>query len=164
MLSATFGDEIKGYEQRDSTGCDINDRVRFLGSGRDLLGLGLLSHLSELTLRRLLLGGLLGFVDEAADTHLNQAWEYRGCNLEDTSKNISETSKDTSKRESNAINPVRVAVRGSELITHRTWDMIVHRVAETVGDVLDVSHCSSSDQAVPISGSRYVLCTWVNEN
>jgi len=71
MLSATFGDEIEGYEQRDRTGCDVNGRVRFLGSGSDLLGLGLLSHLSELTLRGLLLGGLLGLVDETSHTHLD---------------------------------------------------------------------------------------------
>ena len=72
MLSATCGDEIKGYEQRDSTGCDVNGRVRFLGSGNGLLGLSLLSHLRELALRRLLLlGGLLGFVDETPHTHLD---------------------------------------------------------------------------------------------
>jgi hypothetical protein len=42
--------------------------------------------------------------------------------------------------------------------------MIVHRVSKTVGDVLDFSHGSNSDQTVPISGSRHILCTWVNEN
>jgi hypothetical protein len=72
MLSATFGDEIIGYEQRDSTGCDVNGRVRFLGSGNGLLGLSLLSHLRELALRRLLLSCLFGsLVEETPHTHLN---------------------------------------------------------------------------------------------
>ena len=164
MLSATFGDEIVSRNQRNSTDGDIDDRVRFLGSGSSLLGLSLLSHLRELTLRRLLLGRLLGLVDETADTHLNETWENWGSNLENASDNVSETSKETTKREADTINPVRITKRGGELIAHRTWDMIVHRVAKTVGDVLDFSHGLNSDQAVPISGSRYVLGAWVNEN
>jgi len=72
MLSATFGDEIVGYEQRDRTGCDVNDRVRFLSSGIGLLSLSLDSGLRELALRRLLLGGLFGsLVEETPHTHLN---------------------------------------------------------------------------------------------
>ena len=75
MLSATFGDEIVGYEQRDSTGCDVNRRVGFLGSGSGLLGLGIDSGLSELTLRRLLLLLLLtllgSLIEQQTRTHLN---------------------------------------------------------------------------------------------
>ena len=164
MLSATFGDEIVGRDQRNSTDGDIDDRVRFLGSGSSLLGLSLLSHLRELALRRLLLSGLIRLVEQTADTDLGKTWENRSGKLSDASKKISETTKKSSNRKADAINPIRIAERGGELIAHRTGDMIVHRVAKTVGDVLDFSHGLNSDQTIPISGSRYVLGAWVNEN
>jgi len=168
MLSATFGDEIIGYEQGDSTGCDIDHRVRFLGSGSGLLGLNISSHLRELTLRRLLSAGrglllLRSLVEQAADTDLDQAWKKRSGNLADTPNDAGKTSKNAVEKAANILYPIRIAVGRDELIPERACGSVV-RCTKTVGDVLDVSHCSDSDQTVPISGSRHILCTWVNEN
>lgn len=168
MLSATFGDEIIGYEQGDSTGCDIDHRVRFLGSGSGLLGLHIASHLRELTLRRLLGGGrglllLRRLVEQAPDTDLDQSREEWSGNLADTPNDAGNTSDDAIKNAANILHPIRIAVGRDELIPKRACGSVV-RCPKTVGDVLDVSHCSNSDQTVPISGSRHILCAWVNEN
>ena len=165
MLSATFGDEIVGRDQCNSTDGDVDDRVRFLGFGSILLGLSIGSHLSELALRRLLGGsGLLGLVEQTANTDLGKAWENWSGNFADASNEIGEARPDVTESEIHTLHSVGITKGGGELIAHRTGDVIVHRVAESVGDVVDVSHGSNSNQPVPISGSGHILGAWVNEN